>query len=1040
MTVDGACCKFILALLLPACWCPSAIALNPSLDIGQYAHTAWKIRDGFPNGYVQALAQTPDGYLWLGTEFGLIRFDGLRHVSWQPPLGQRLPSNEIRGLLAGRDGSLWIGTRMGLARWGDGKLTVYAEFAGHDVYKILEGRDGTIWVGGIASSKGSLCAIRSATVECHGTDGSFGEAVVALYEDGARDLWFGASTGLWRWTPAGPTHYSMSGFESPVRAVLDDESGGLLLGAQRGLLQWTNGTARAGPMALRDVPVRHLLRDRDGAVWIATTNGVLHMRGARVDSYTQSQGLSGDKVTALFEDREGSIWVASLDGLDRFRDFAIPTISTAQGLPGRPLSVMATGSDIWIATLGGLSRWRDGEITNYRRNRDRPATNGVSHLRRDAGSSVRAVFDHALPGDQIHSLAKGQTARVWVSTNNGVAYFQDAGFVALPGVSGGVFHSIAADLTGSVWISHQTEGLIHVRHESVVERIPWNSLGPGGVATSLLADGVHGGLWLGFTHGGVRYFKDGKVIASYERRDGLGGGLVASFHLDGDGTLWAATQGGLSRLRNGSVTTLTRSNGLPCDVVHWASEDDMQSFWLGTACGVVRIARREMDAWVSDSKRRIEMTVFDGADGFRSQAVPSTYTPLVAKSREGHLWFVTFDGVGVIDPRQLAFNKRPPPVHVEQIVADRKTYDVSSQVRLPPLVRDLQIDYTALSLVIPEKNRFRYRLEGRDSDWQDAGNRRQAFYTDLDPGTYRFRVIACNNSGVWNEEGASLDFSVAPAYWQTNWFRALCVLSFMALLWALYLLRVRHLRSQFNMTLDARVGERTRIARELHDTLLQSFQGLLLRFQTVYEMLPGRPAAAKETLGSAIDQTAQAITEGRHAVQGLRASTVETNDLALALTSLGEELAAEASGGMAAHVSIAIEGASRALRPIVRDEAYRIAAEALRNAFRHAGAKEIEVELRYDPRQFRFRIRDDGKGIAQEYLTAEGREGHFGLHGMRERAKLIGGKFTVWTAPDSGTEIELTISAGHAYTEAASGRSWLAEKLSRMGSQSGGGG
>jgi len=311
-------------------------------------------------------------------------------------------------------------------------------------------------------------------------------------------------------------------------------------------------------------------------------------------------------------------------------------------------------------------------------------------------------------------------------------------------------------------------------------------------------------------------------------------------------------------------------------------------------------------------------------------------------------------------------------------------------------------------------------------------------YSNLAPGNYRFRVVASNNSGVWNEQGEALDFSISPAYWQTNWFRAACVAAFVALLWALYQLRLRQIRQALNARLEERVGERTRIARDLHDTLLQSFQGLLLRFQTAYALLDTRPADAKEVLGSSIDQTAQAITEGREAVQGLRASTVERNDLARAITTLAEEIAAEASSHAATELHVGVEGTPRTLHPIVRDEIYRIGSEALRNAFRHAEAKQIEVELRYDERQLRLRIRDDGKGIDPEFLTAEAREGHFGLHGMRERAKLIGGKLTVWTAPESGTEIELSLPAVHAYAaSSAPWRSWFIEKFSGRARRSG---
>ncbi len=409
----------------------------------------------------------------------------------------------------------------------------------------------------------------------------------------------------------------------------------------------------------------------------------------------------------------------------------------------------------------------------------------------------------------------------------------------------------------------------------------------------------------------------------------------------------------------------------------------------------------------------------------------------MTRSVDGRLWFAHWDGVTGIDPLHLPINRVVPPVHIEQIIADGKIQLPVSGLRLPAQSRDVTIDYTALSLVDPDKVRFRYKLEGQDPDWREVLNIRRVEYSNLAPGSYRFRVTAANNSGLWNQEGASLDFSIAPAYWQTNWFRVLCVAALILVLWALYQLRLRQIAEAFNARLEERVAERTRIARDLHDTLLQSFQGLLLRFQTVSELFLTRPSDARAMLDSAIDQTAQAITEGRDSVQGLRASTIETDDLASAIRVLGEELAAEPSSHPSVGLHVEVEGTSRTLHPIVRDEIYRIAREALRNAFLHAEAKQIEVEIRYDERQVRLRIRDDGKGIDPKFLTAEGRAGHFGLIGMRERAKLMRGKLTVWTRPDSGTEIELSIPASHVYTASPSSwRSWFAEKFSGRGRES----
>jgi signal transduction histidine kinase len=289
-------------------------------------------------------------------------------------------------------------------------------------------------------------------------------------------------------------------------------------------------------------------------------------------------------------------------------------------------------------------------------------------------------------------------------------------------------------------------------------------------------------------------------------------------------------------------------------------------------------------------------------------------------------------------------------------------------------------------------------------------------------------VIACNNSGVWNEQGDSLEFSIAPAYYQTNWFRALCAVLVLPLVWAIYQIRVRQLRHEFALTLEARVGERTSIARDLHDTLLQSFHGLMLRFEIVSQMLPDRPVEAKERLEGAMKQAADAITQGRDAVQGLRASTVQTNDLARAVNSLGEELASDPANHATPAFHVTVEGAPRDLHPILRDESYRIAAEALRNAFHHAEARQIEVEIRYDNQQFRLRVRDDGRGIDPAVLSGHGREGHFGLPGMRERANAIGGKLAIWSEIGAGTEVELHIPADAAYSTARRS-SWLSQRF-----------
>ena len=1021
---------FLLACALLLC-AHIAFGLDPALDVSQYAHTAWKVREGFTKGTIVSIAQTPDGYLWLGTEFGLLRFDGVRSVPWQPPPGQHLPSTYIRRLLVARDGTLWIGTWKGLASWKDGKLTQYPELAGQIISALLEDREGTVWAGGLAfPPPGKLCAIHGGTAQCFGEDGALGDGVVSLFEDGKGDLWMGALDGLWQWKPGPPKFYSLPGEPDGIRGLAEDDDGTLLIGMRGGMRRLVGGKPEPYPLPgnVQHFVTRRLLRDRDGGLWVGTSDrGLVHVHQRQTDVFSLPDGLTGDDVLALFQDREGSVWAATLNGLDRFRDFAVTTLSVKQGLSSAAVgSVLAdTDGSVWLGTYGGLNRWNNGKITIAR-------TGGVKR-------------DGKLNGLAPNSLFQDDRGQIWISTNAGVGYLENDRFVPISGVPGGPVHGIAQDKAGNLWIANQESGLFRLSARSEVQQIPRDRLRHKDNASALAADPVQGGLWLGFFNGGIEYFRDGEVRASFGAADGLGEGRVSRFRFDPDGTVWAATEGGLSRLKNGRIATLTGKNGLPCDAVHWVIRDNDYSFWLYMPCGLVRIARSELDAWAAaadrnkDTKRMVQATVFDSSDGVTSHAGisrfdfghfrPGGYTPRVARSSDGKLWFSPGDGVSVVDPHHLPFNKLPPPVHIEQITADRKTYDPASAVGgrlpLPARVRDLQIDYTALSLVAPEKVLFRYMLEGWDRDWQDAGNRRQAFYTNLSPRNYRFRVMACNNSGVWNEAGAFLDFSVAPAYYQTFWFRLSCVAALVVLLWGLHRLRLYQLAQRFNMRLEERVSERTRIARELHDTLLQSFQGLLLKFQVVSDLLPERPVEAKETLDSAVDQAAAAITEGRDAVQDLRSSTLVTNDLAGAISALGQELAANQAGNGSASFRVEVEGTPRDLHPLLRDEVYRIAAEALRNAFRHAKARHIESEILYEERQLRLRVRDDGNGLDPAVVRGEGRPGHFGLHGMRERATLIGARLDVWSKLHSGTEVELTVPASRAFasSQAAGGSS-----------------
>jgi signal transduction histidine kinase/ligand-binding sensor domain-containing protein len=997
---------------------PTVTALNPSLDISQYQHTAWRLREGIFQGYIEAMAQTPDGYLWLGTEFGLLRFDGVRFVPWAFPEGEHLPDSFIEALLAARDGSLWIGTRKGLARWKDGKLTVFAVLAGCPVSGLIEDRAGTVWAGtGSEDPAKRLCAVKSDVVQCHGNDGILGKRVLSLYEDRKANLWVVAETGLWLWQPGPPKRYRVRNLRGQILALIEGNDPTMLVAMRDEIKQLVDGNSEAYPLpAVRwQFHPRSLLRDRNGGLWIGTTDqGLLHVHQGRTDCFTRADGLSSNTVSDMFEDREGDVWVATVSGLDRFRDLAVTMVSAKQGLSSDYIrSVVATqDGGVWLGTLNGLNCWKGGAITIYRKHRAQAASHAPSAL------VVREVLDKRLPSDVVQSLFEDGRGRVWVATKAGIAYFEDGRFEPVKAAVDGSVLSIAGNGPGNLWISNVDRGLVHLLRGRVVEALPWTKFGRNHAAF-LAFDAARGGVWLGFTEGGVSFFKDGQVRESYTAADGLGAGRVSSLQLGLDGTLWASTEGGLSRVKNGKVATLNSKNGLPCNAVRWTLEDDFGSMWVYTGCGLVRIASRELEAWAAnvheDPKRTVRMTVFEDSDGVPNDLGNTGYTPLATRSKGGKLWFATVDGVGVIDPRQISLNTLPPPVHIEQVTADRKTYEPTSQLRLPPLVRDLQIDFTALSLVAPEKVHFRYMLEGRDQDWRDAGARRQAFYTNLPPGHYCFRVKACNNSGVWNEAGASWRFSIAPASYQTNWFRLGCGAAFGTLLWWLFRLRLRRIALQFDMRLEERVGERTRIAGELHDTLLQSFQGLILRFQSSVELLPAHPLEARHALEGALERADQAIREGREAVHDLRSAAVDGADLAQAVVTIGEELAANGANPYGAKFSVVTEGTPRNLRLLPQDEICRIAREALWNAFSHARARLIEAEISYSWSMLRLRVRDDGIGIPPIVLHQGGSAGHWGLPGMRERAKRLGGQLDVWSQLGAGTEVELRIPGSIAF-------------------------
>jgi signal transduction histidine kinase len=567
---------------------------------------------------------------------------------------------------------------------------------------------------------------------------------------------------------------------------------------------------------------------------------------------------------------------------------------------------------------------------------------------------------------------------------------------------------LTEDSENNIWV--ETHGppamLIRIQNLKVREEFP---APPMPLARKLVAD-PQSGIWLGLVNGDLARFRSGKTeIFPFS---GHPDSRVLALTASSDGSILGATAFGVIGWKNGKQQILTVRNGLPCDSIDALISDNQGDLWLHAECGLIKIANDEVQRWWGQPESRLKVRVFDASDGVQSGV---GHFNTSARTLDGRLWFANGTLLQMIDPAHMAGNTVAPPVHVDLIVADRKSYSPQEGLSLPPLTRDLEIDYTALSFVLPQKVFFRYMLDGRDTRWQEPGTRRQAFYNDLRPGHYRFRVIACNNDGVWNEVGATLEFNILPAFYQTKWFVLFCVAATACLAWMAYRYRVRQVTGRLDMQFKERLSERTRIARELHDTLLQSFQGLTLHFQRARNLLPDRAAEAIQTLDKALDGAEQAIVEGRDAIHDLRSLAPAAQGLAEEITALGEELIAEDTNKDPAQFRVVIEGSVRVLHPNVHLDISRIAREALRNAFIHSQGRLIETEITYSDKLFRLRIRDDGKGLDPNVRDQGERTGHWGLRGMRERAERLGGELDLWSEPGAGTEVELRLPGSIVY-------------------------
>jgi PAS domain S-box-containing protein len=757
----------------------AAHALDPNKRLTQYAHTAWRIQDGFFPNTPYWISQTKDGYLWVGGLSGALRFDGVRFTPWAAPIASTPFSHPV----SVRAGEFWIRTQNELVHVRDN--VVISHYDVPVMSAIHQDSDGSVWVLSYQDPNRVLCQATDTKIRCFGkAEGITINVPSSFIPDGKGGFWIGGDTSLLHWKMgAAPEIYKFEQLQSNagqvgIHSLVEDSDGSLLVGIMAagpglGLERFRNGVLT--PVVLpkfngTELVIQRILEDSDKNLWIATFgSGIYRIHGQTVDHFGRPDGLSSDTVFDLYEGDDGIVWAATSDGIDNFRDLPITTFSASEGL-GRQgaASVIATrDGTVWVAGLGTLDFIRNGAV-----------------------SSVR------VPGQQVSSLLEDHQGNIWVGVDDGLFIYKDGRFRRIPEPDHhplGLVLGITEDVDGNIWAECKgaQRRLLRIRDFKVREEFSEPQVPK---ANAIAAD-PKGGIWLGTFTGDLTLFREGIARTFPLNLKGKSWAHLIAHQIavDPDGSVITASDQGLVTLRAGKVQRLGKENGLPCDGVNGFAVDDNKNLWLNTPCGFMEIAASDIQRWRIHPDTIVQARVFGTLDGARPGSV--TFNP-AAKSPDGRLWFVNDVVLQMIDPSHLSGDGMVSPVYVEAVVADRKQYKPQEGLQLPPLTRDLQIGYTSPSFLIPQKVKFRYRLDGHDRDWQDAGTRREAFYTELGPGKYRFRVIACNNSGVWNEQGATLDFVIAPASYQTNWFRLSCVAIFIALLWALHRWRVYRLASQ----------------------------------------------------------------------------------------------------------------------------------------------------------------------------------------------------------------------------------------------------
>ena len=806
-------------------------------------------------------------------------------------------------------------------------------------------------------------------------------------------MWIGTVDGLMRWDGKSSRTYRVTGATatqdigpSVVETAPDGSiwvafsSDGVAVGLQHfvdGELRGVSLPGSAGSPA----HVQALLADRDGALWIGTSDhGLFRMRDGRFQHLGTADGLSGDGIVSLFEDVEGDVWVGTNDGLDRLRDLRVSSITTRDGLAANTVQSVAAAPDgsLWVADRQAIEHLRDGRVVDSLRARE------------------------AAEGNQFTRVFVDRSGRVWAGVDQDLAVLDGTRFRRIrrpDGSAVGTITDIVQDAQGTVWAVSTDRGspLVRVVDDRTVAEPTEFSIGQRLLATP------DGAVWGGIPgEPGLTGLKAGRLDRfAYDGSSGAGPAM--GLQSGPGGAVIAATIGGVTIWRGGQTRLLSTSSGLPCNHLFGLALDRAQDLWLNSDCGIVRIAANDFEAWWRDPLHKIATRIYDASDG--AQPGATSFGTNGTTTSDGRIWFATGSRLQTLDPDHLHGNPLAPQVHVEAVVADHRHYALTSLLRLGMNPRELQIDYSATSLVAPNKVQFRYRLEGHDEAWREPGTRRDAIYTDLPPGHYRFHVVASNDDGVWNMDGTSLNIEVPPSFFQTWWFVALCVLAAGLALWALVRSRIRQVRAH----LHAQMDERERIARELHDTLLQAAQGLVLLLRVKLGPLSLSLRDRKE-VDSALDRAAGLVRESRDRIQELRVAPQLASHLFDAIVREGETLVA----GSQTTFEHRFHGVERTLHGEALEEVRRIAVEALANAFRHARAQLVVFDMEIGVRTLVLTVYDDGLGLSG---TNAGKRGtsHWGIVGMRERAGRLGGRLEIRSRDGGGTLVRVTLSARRVY-------------------------